>query len=101
MPASPMNTDTAAQATSANKIQTMADELQSILGQMQAEVDQSASVWSGGSHTAYMGGSADIHAQIQQGQAALQQVSEKVSRTGVGYGHTDESGTSALSSTGL
>lgn len=97
----PMNTDTAAQATSAQKIQGLADDLQALLGQMQGEVDQSAAVWHGGAHTAYMGGSAQIHAEIQKGQAAVQDVSMKVAHTGTGYGNVDQAGTTSLGATGL
>jgi len=98
---SPMNTDVAAQAASAQKIQTTADELQALLGQMQSEVDATTAVWKGGAHTAFLGGSGLIHVELQKGQTAMQDVSIKTGKTGVGYSHTDTGSAQALSNTGL
>lgn len=97
----PMNTDVAAQAASAATCQGIADTVQSLIGQLQGDVDATTAIWQGQAHTAFMGGSTEIHAELQKGQAMMQEVSEKMSRTGIGYGSTDESNTSALGSTGL
>lgn len=97
----PMNTDVAAQAASAATIQGLADTMQTVLGALQADVDATAAIWQGGAHTAFLSGSTEIHAELQKGQTTLQEVSEKTSRTGVGYGSTDQSNAAALGSTNL
>ncbi|MGD9622338.1 MAG: WXG100 family type VII secretion target [Mycolicibacterium sp.] len=96
-----MATDVAAQAASAAKIQGLADQLQSILASLQGNVDATASIWQGSAHTAFMGGAAEITAELQKGQATLQEVSEKTSKSGVNYGSTDHSNAAALGSTKL
>lgn len=98
---SPMNTDVAAQAASSTKIQGLADEMQGILGRLQGEADATAAVWAGGAHTAFMGGTTQIHADLQAGQVLMTDVSTKVGQNGVTYGSTDEQSQGALSSTGL
>jgi WXG100 family type VII secretion target len=98
---SPMNTDVAAQGTSSTTIQGLADSVQTLLGKMQGEVDATAAIWMGDAHTAFMGGTAEINAQLQKGQAAMQEVSMKVGKSGTGYGSTDGSNAASLGSTGL
>ena len=97
----PMSTDVAAQAASGTTIQGIADNVQGILGQLQGDVDATASVWHAAAHTPFLGGPTEIHAELQKGQTMLQDVSEKTSKSGVNYGSTDQSNASALGSTNL
>lgn len=93
--------DVAAHSASAARILTLADEAQGLLGQLQSEVDATAAVWSGDSHVSFQGGTAQIHAELQKGQAAVAEVSHKVSSTGTNYGTTESQNASTLGHTGL
>lgn len=68
---------------------------------MQGEVDALQAMWAGDAHTAFQSGSAQIHMELQKGQAAVQEISEKVSHTGTNYGSTESQGAGSLASTGL
>jgi WXG100 family type VII secretion target len=96
-----LRADVAAHNASAGRILTLADELQGLLGQLQSEVDATAAIWAGDSHSAFLGGSAQIHAELQQGQAAVAEVSHKVSSNAGGYGATEAQSAGALGATGL
>jgi WXG100 family type VII secretion target len=96
-----LRADVAAHSASAGRILTVADELQGLLGQMQGEVDAITALWSGDSHTAFVGGSAQLHAELQQGQAVVAEISHKVSTTGTNYGTTDSQSAGSLGHTGL
>lgn len=96
-----MNTDIAAQAASATKIQGLADQAQALISKLQGDVDSTTALWAGDAHGAFMIGSADIHAQLSKGQLAMQDVSLKVGKTGTGYGHTDAQNAASLGHTGL
>lgn len=93
--------DVAAHSASAGRILHLSSELQGLIGTMQGEVDQTAAIWQGDSHTAFMGGTAQLHAELQQGQAAVAEISEKVSHTGTNYGSTEDQGAASLGHTGL
>ncbi|PQM45299.1 hypothetical protein C1Y40_04524 [Mycobacterium talmoniae] len=97
----PMQADVVAQAASAKTISGLADQAQALIGQLQGEVDATQAIWQGGGHAAFAVGSADIHAQLQKGQAAMQEVSFKLGKSGTGYGSTDDQNAASLGSTGL
>jgi WXG100 family type VII secretion target len=96
-----MRADVAAHSASAGRILTVADELQGLLGQLQAEADATAAIWAGDSHVSFLGGTAQIHAELQKGQALTAEISNKVSHTGTNYGSTETQNAGALSQTGL
>lgn len=93
--------DVAAHSASAGRILTVADELQGLLGQMQAEADATSAIWSGDSHVSFQGGTAQIHAELQKGQAATAEISNKVSHTGTNYGSTESQSAATLGHTGI
>ncbi|GLE59037.1 hypothetical protein NJBCHELONAE_43480 [Mycobacteroides chelonae] len=98
---SPMTTDLAAASASAGRISGDADTAQGIIGQMQGVVDELNALWKGSGADAFQVGSADIQAQLQKAQAALQEVSDKFSHNNTGYDTADSTNASSLSNTGL
>lgn len=101
MSGSPLRTDTAQMASTSSTILTAADDAQAILAQIQGEVDGTAALWGGDAHTAYMGGTATIHADLQKSQVAMTSVSEKVGHSGTTYGSTDGTNASSLGNPGV
>lgn len=93
--------DVAAHSASAARILTLADEAQGLLGQLQSEVDATAAIWAGDSHVSFQGGTAQIHAELQKGQAAVADISHKVSSTGTNYGTTESQNAASLGHTGV
>jgi len=91
-----MIADTSAQMTSSKSIMALADEAQALIGQLQGDVDATSAIWKGNAHTAFLGGSSDIHAQLQKGQAAMQDVSGKMKGSSAGYEGTEGDSASAL-----
>jgi WXG100 family type VII secretion target len=96
-----METDVAAQAASATKISGLADEVQGLIGKLQGGVESTKAIWIGEGQNAFQIGSAELTTQLQKGQAMMQEVSQKTSKTGTGYGTTDHSNAASLGSTGL
>ncbi|OKH69407.1 hypothetical protein EB74_30040 [Mycobacterium sp. SWH-M5] len=96
-----MNTDVAAQAASATAIQGMSDEILTFIGKLQSDVEALQPQWKGAAQVAFVGGSTEIHAQLQKGQIAVQETAEKVAKSGTTYSSTDETSAAALGNTGL
>lgn len=101
MSGAPLRTDTGLMASTSSTILTASDETQAILGQIQGEVDGTAALWGGDAHGAYLGGTAEIHADLQKSQVAMSSVSEKVGHSGTTYGSTDGTNASSLGNPGL
>ena len=91
-----LRADTSAQRTSSQAIAALADEAQAILGQLQGDADSTAAIWQGDAQLAFMGGTADLNAQLQKGQAAMQDVSEKMKVSSTGYDGTEFDSAAAL-----
>lgn len=91
-----MRADTGVQRTSGQTIAALADEAQAILGQLQGDADATAAIWQGDAHMSFMGGTAELNAQLQKGQAAMQDVSEKVKLSATGYDGTEFDSAAAL-----
>lgn len=96
-----MNTDIAAQANSATKISGLADETMALIGKLQGGVESTKAIWMGEGQNAFQVGSAELTTQLQKGQAMMQEVGQKVGKSGAGYGSTDSSNAASLGSTGL
>ncbi|MEX3645321.1 WXG100 family type VII secretion target [Mycolicibacterium porcinum] len=95
-----MNTDTAAQAASATKIQGLSDEVQALIGKLQGGVEATKAIWIGEGQNAFQVGSAELHTQLQKGQAMMQEVGLRAGKSGIGYGSTDSANATALGNTG-
>lgn len=93
-----LRADTSAQMASSSTIATLADEAQAVLGQLQGDADATAAIWQGDAQMAFMGGTTDLHAQLQKGQAAMQEVSHKMKTSSVGYDGTEGDSATALRS---
>lgn len=95
-----MNTDTAAQAASATKIQGLSDEVKGLITKLQGGVEATKAIWIGEGQNAFQIGSAELHTQLLNGQAMMQEVGLKAGKSGVGYGSTDSANATALGNTG-
>lgn len=91
-----LRADTSAQMTSSSTIATLADEAQAILGQLQGDADSTQAIWKGDAQMAFMGGTTDLNAQLQKGQAAMQEVSQKMKVSSTGYDGTEGDSATAL-----
>lgn len=91
-----LRADTQAQMTSSSTIATLADEAQAILGQLQGDADATQAIWQGDAQTAFMGGTTELHAQLQKGQTAMQEVSHKMKGSATGYDGTESDSATAL-----
>lgn len=96
-----METDVAAQAASATKISGLSDEVQALIGKLQGGVESTKALWIGNAQNAFQLGSAELNAQLQKGQAMMQEVSQKTAKSGTGYDSTDHANAASLGSTGL